>query len=666
MLKPPRRLSVALKISLSVTLLSLLGFALIVGYGAFEHIRQARAQGMREAELQAELKARWVEERLRAALDTSRELATTYESLKRSQVSDRDMLARLLLNALEQRTAFQGIWSVWEPNALDGRDASWKDKPMHDGSGRFAPYWRRQGGEVLSTAMAGYSEPSSPYQTLLTRPEPLLSESYRESSGNQSLTLISAATPVMIGGQFLGAVGVTLDLSRIQADLAAVKLYDTGYLGLLSSQGRWLAHPQPDRVGQSAAELPQAARAALGKGERYRWRSDDGRWMVLAPIQLGETVAPWAVAVSVDADELAADALTVVRNTLITSALGFVAMLALTTWIVRRTLHPLRRMADAMDELSRGQGDLTRRLPVSGHDEISRTAAAFNRFVDCLRDMFAEVKQHSQALDAHLLHLVDNTASVAQTSEQQAQAAQRVNSSVADTSASMARIAAAAQSGRDEARRTGDLSGELAGGVEATAQAIARAADTVGQLAGALNGLGARSSQIGQIVAVINEIAEQTNLLALNAAIEAARAGEQGRGFAVVADEVRKLAERTASATQEIGGMISAIQREMADASHTMRDTQARMDDGVSQAEHTAQAISSIQDSMCALLASSQAIAQATQDHAQASETVASHVRDIHDMTRATDDAIRHTSRASHELQALAAQLDGLVGRFRT
>ena len=666
MLKPPRRLSVALKISLSVTLLSLLGFALIVGYGAFEHIRQARAQGMREAELQAELKARWVEERLRAALDTSRELATTYESLKRSQVSDRDMLARLLLNALEQRTAFQGIWSVWEPNALDGRDASWKDKPMHDGSGRFAPYWRRQGGEVLSTAMAGYSEPSSPYQTLLTRPEPLLSESYRESSGNQSLTLISAATPVMIGGQFLGAVGVTLDLSRVQADLAAVKLYDTGYLGLLSSQGRWLAHPQPDRVGQSAAELPQAARAALGKGERYRWRSDDGRWMVLAPIQLGETVAPWAVAVSVDADELAADALTVVRNTLITSALGFVAMLALTTWIVRRTLHPLRRMADAMDELSRGQGDLTRRLPVSGHDEISRTAAAFNRFVDCLRDMFAEVKQHSQALDAHLLHLVDNTASVAQTSEQQAQAAQRVNSSVADTSASMARIAAAAQSGRDEARRTGDLSGELAGGVEATAQAIARAADTVGQLAGALNGLGARSSQIGQIVAVINDIAEQTNLLALNAAIEAARAGEQGRGFAVVADEVRKLAERTASATQEIGGMISAIQREMADASHTMRDTQARMDDGVSQAEHTAQAISGIQDSMCALLASSQAIAQATQDHAQASETVASHVRDIHDMTRATDDAIRHTSRASHELQALAAQLDGLVGRFRT
>jgi methyl-accepting chemotaxis protein/methyl-accepting chemotaxis protein-2 (aspartate sensor receptor) len=237
---------------------------------------------------------------------------------------------------------------------------------------------------------------------------------------------------------------------------------------------------------------------------------------------------------------------------------------------------------------------------------------------------------------------------------------------VADTSASMARIAAAAQSGRDEARRTGDLSGELAGGVEATTQAIARAADTVGQLAGALNGLGARSSQIGQIVAVINEIAEQTNLLALNAAIEAARAGEQGRGFAVVADEVRKLAERTASATQEIGGMISAIQREMADASHTMRDTQARMDDGVSQAEHTAQAISGIQDSMCALLASSQAIAQATQDHAQASETVASHVRDIHDMTRATDDAIRHTSRASHELQALAAQLDGLVGRFRT
>ena len=531
----PRTLSVSLKISLMVTLLSLLGFTLIVGYGAFEHIRQARSQGLREAELQAELKARWVEERLRAALDTSRELATTYESLKRSQISDRDMLARLLLNTLEQRTAFQGIWSVWEANALEGRDSQWKNQPMHDASGRFVPHWYRSGSEVASTAMRDYADSSAtgPYQTVQARQESVLSEPYTLAQADgQTLKVISAATPVMLGGQFLGAVGVTLDLSRIQADLAAVKLYHSGYLALLSSQGRWLAHPQTSKLGQSAqADLPDAARQALGKGEAWRWQGNDGRWMVLAPIALGDGVAPWAVAVSVDPAELVADAQAVVRNTLLISAAGFVCMLALTSWIVRRTLRPLSRMARAMDALAQGQGDLTRRLPVDGHDEISQMSAAFNRFVDCLREMFAEVKQHSHELDQHLLHLVDSTASVAQTSEQQALAAQIAADTVQEVTASMVQIAHGAQAGRDEAQRTGSLSGELASGVEATAQAIQRAAESVQHLAGTLNTLGTRSSQIGSIIAVINDIAEQTNLLALNAAIEAARAGEQDHRY---------------------------------------------------------------------------------------------------------------------------------------
>ena len=230
------------------------------------------------------------------------------------------MPARLLLNALEQRTAFQGIWSVWSPTPWTAATPAGKTNPctmalvalpLLAASGRRGAQHRH--GRLQRSLPA-------PINTLLTRPEPLLSESYRESSGNQSLTLISAATPVMIGGQFLGAVGVTLDLSRIQADLAAVKLYDTGYLGLLSSQGRWLAHPQPDRWASRRRSCRRRHARRWARAERYRWRSDDGRWMVLAPIQLGETVAPWAVAVSVDADELAADALTVVRNTLITSA----------------------------------------------------------------------------------------------------------------------------------------------------------------------------------------------------------------------------------------------------------------------------------------------------------------------------------------------------------
>jgi methyl-accepting chemotaxis protein/methyl-accepting chemotaxis protein-2 (aspartate sensor receptor) len=180
-----------------------------------------------------------------------------------------------------------------------------------------------------------------------------------------------------------------------------------------------------------------------------------------------------------------------------------------------------------------------------------------------------------------------------------------------------------------------------------------------------LGGLEDRSQQISSIVNVIKDIADQTNLLALNAAIEAARAGEQGRGFAVVADEVRKLAERTARSTVEIGGMIAAIQQESRQASGNMETALQQVNHGVSLASQAAGSINRIRDDTRQVVASIGDIATATAEQSSASQEIAHHIEQIHSMVQQTDHAVQSAHSDTEGLRRLADEMEQLIGRFR-
>ena len=192
-----------------------------------------------------------------------------------------------------------------------------------------------------------------------------------------------------------------------------------------------------------------------------------------------------------------------------------------------------------------------------------------------------------------------------------------------------------------------------------------RIAGTVSTAADKIRSLEARTNEISSIAGVIKEIAAQTNLLALNAAIEAARAGEQGRGFAVVADEVRKLAERTSAATEEIGGMIGAIQGDTSSAVGTMDQALPQVERGVELAQEAAQSLRDIRDGASTTLSRIRDVALATREQSAASNAIAQQVESIAQMVEETSASMQQTAESAHSLERVARDLGDLVARFR-
>jgi methyl-accepting chemotaxis protein len=310
-------------------------------------------------------------------------------------------------------------------------------------------------------------------------------------------------------------------------------------------------------------------------------------------------------------------------------------------------------------------GDLTARAELDSTDELGEMSNAFNRMAGEFSTVISELHRSADQVAGSAATLSTTADRVAQGSRGQVEEAANAAHSIEDLNGAVKEIARRAEgavTAADEANAMSDHGQRVVAGA---VQGIQQVAGTVGETARLITALGQRSDQIGQIVQVIKGIAEQTNLLALNAAIEAARAGEQGRGFAVVADEVRNLAERTAGATAEIAEMIRAIQGETASAVATMETGSRQMESGVSQANQALKSLQEIDGSVKRVVEMIQGIAAATRSQSQATESITTRVEQIAQTARDNSGHVDHTTQASHDLHKLAAHFQQLVSRFR-
>ncbi|OPY72727.1 MAG: Methyl-accepting chemotaxis protein CtpH [Syntrophorhabdus sp. PtaU1.Bin050] len=331
-------------------------------------------------------------------------------------------------------------------------------------------------------------------------------------------------------------------------------------------------------------------------------------------------------------------------------------------FLTRSIILPIREGAEVADRLSRGELNVT--VNIEGKDEIARLLTAMNRTVSQWKSVVGYMRSAVESLSSGGRQLSASAEAMSNGYEDQSGRISQVATAAEEMSQTVIDIAKNAGGIAASASETARIANEGEAIVDKSVKEVKEIAQTVDQSAAFVKTLGERSHQIGEIVTVINDIADQTNLLALNAAIEAARAGEQGRGFAVVADEVRKLAERTANATSEIGSMIGAIQEGVSQAVGSMESVTRQVETGVELSGSAGQSLHLIVQSVEQLQLMVQQIASATEQMSATSEQITRDIGQIASVSQNVAVSSRQTTQASSEMAQLSETFQLLVGEF--
>ncbi len=369
-----------------------------------------------------------------------------------------------------------------------------------------------------------------------------------------------------------------------------------------------------------------------------------------------------------NATKAEADGMSALRTARVAMALfcllSFVCLTLAAALITRRITHSISALVASAKAIA--AGDLTiADLKIHSNDELGELTDAINRMKEGLRLMIGSVATTAERVASASEEMSSASTQQAQGAETQRQQAEHVATAMTEMAATVLQVSENSNKAADAARNAADLAKNGGKIVEDAISKMRAIADSVGQSSQKVEGLGRSSNQIGEIVGVIDEIADQTNLLALNAAIEAARAGEQGRGFAVVADEVRKLAERTSKATKEISSMIRGIQTETKTAVEAMQGGSRQVQEGV---ETTAQAGRSLSDIIRTAEKVGEMvsyIAAASAQQSNATEEVNANIERISKITREAASGSQQSARACGDLSGMALDLQKMVSQFR-
>ena len=342
-----------------------------------------------------------------------------------------------------------------------------------------------------------------------------------------------------------------------------------------------------------------------------------------------------------------------------------VVLLALSTLIIISITKPLQQSANAMSDIAQGEGDLTVTLVNDGSDEIAKLAHNFNLFTDKIAQLVRQIKPVSNNISMTAASLNQAVQSNQRIASQQHHETDGVAAAMNEMLATTQEVANSAQLAADSAADANHRAQHGRQAVEETISSILLLGKELSHTVSLATELEQDSQQIGSILDVIRGIAEQTNLLALNAAIEAARAGEQGRGFAVVADEVRTLATRTQKSTDEIQQMIAKLQKGTNAVADSMEKTQEQSNKTATQAGVAGDALSEIVSSIDVITDMNHQIASAAEQQSKALDEINRNVNNISDLASESIAHNQSTSNASHQLQQVGLELNQLMGQFK-
>jgi methyl-accepting chemotaxis protein len=605
----------------------------------------------------------------------------------------RDQVKVMAGNVLASNTGISSLYSQFEPNGYDGADSQFSIANDHSSkTGTLEIYWIREQNQLkfiqTPDPAVKYKDSKNEYGVreaewyLCSRDtkKACLMEPYlwEISPGNQVL-LTSLVYPVVTQDQFRGVSGVDLNLPVLQTLLEAqadllyggkAELYLISKYGLVVASNKF-----PDKLGQSIKILDADLAAHLQQQQAGVSLYQDAM-LVTQPIKLDSTESGWKVVVAVPeatalamatqlANQLNEDSAQTTQSMI---GLGLVLLLAFVVLMalgLKSATAPILHMSVLMKELAGSEGDLTRQLKQSQHQELNDMADGFNLFTAKLRSMINNLKESSKLMQYQSEQMVKTTDQTNSSVSIQASEIQNVASAMHEMSATAHEVANLASNTAQGAQQSLEALTSANQLFQNTVEAFKAVSVEFNHTSQGVNEVAQSSQKINGIIDVIQAIAEQTNLLALNAAIEAARAGEQGRGFAVVADEVRSLAARTHSSTDEIKNLIHALQQQVSAAVQQIHTNTAKVTSTLQEAESSYEKLSMATQGISSIADNAFQVASAAEEQNQVSEEINRNITAIDDATKALHQLAKQNLLISKEIDTITGAMDAQLAQLR-